>query len=135
MSISYINWLATIVAALSSFLVGGLWYSKILFGKAWMEASNLTEEHMKTGNKCKIFGFTFIFSLIMAINIAIFFQVYGKTDALLGAKVGFHIGLIALSTTAVMGLFELKSWKYIFINGFYSLVSLTIMGAIIGAWR
>jgi hypothetical protein len=32
-------------------------------------------------------------------------------------------------------LFELKSWRHIFINGGYSIVSLTLMGKIIGAWR
>ena len=34
---SNINWLSVVVAAASSFLVGGLWYGP-LFGKAWMNA-------------------------------------------------------------------------------------------------
>ncbi|MFT4767423.1 MAG: hypothetical protein ACI8RN_000549 [Glaciecola sp.] len=32
-----INWMATVVvAAVVGFVVGGLWYSPILFGKIWM---------------------------------------------------------------------------------------------------
>jgi len=135
MDFSHINWLATVVAALSSFLVGGLWYSKILFGSAWMTASNLTLDQVKTGNKGKIFGFTFLFSLIMAINIAIYLSDPTGTNIEFGSKVGFHAGLIAFSAIGIAGLFELKSWKYIFINGGYSLVSLTLMGLIIGAWK
>jgi len=134
MDFSNINWLATVVAALSSFVVGGLWYSKLLFGSAWMTASNLTEDQLKTGNKGKIFGVTFLFSLIMAVNIAMWLSGPG-TDLEFGSKVGFHAGLITFSAIGTVGLFELKSWKYIFINGFYSLVSLTLMGVIIGAWR
>jgi len=134
MDLSHINWLATVVAALSSFLIGGLWYSKLLFGTAWMTASNLTLDELKTGNKGKIFGFTFLFSLVMAINIAMWLA-GPETDLEFGSKVGFHAGLITFSAIATIGLFELKSWKYIFINGFYSLVSLTVMGIIIGVWR
>ena len=33
MDISHLNWLAVVVAALSAFMVGGIWYSKALFGK------------------------------------------------------------------------------------------------------
>ena len=29
------NYLAVLVAALSSFLLGGLWYSRMLFGPTW----------------------------------------------------------------------------------------------------
>ncbi len=135
MDISHINWLATVVAALSSFLVGGLWYSKILFGNAWLAAANLTQEQMKTGNKSKIFGFTFVFSLIMAFIIALFLSDPAGTNVEFGSKVGFHTGLIAFSAIGIVGLFELKSWKYIFINGGYSLIALTLMGVIIGAWH
>ena len=40
-----------------------------------------------------------------------------------------------LYTIAIHSLFELKSWRLIFINGGYSVVALTLMGAIIGLWR
>jgi Protein of unknown function (DUF1761) len=137
MDFSHINWLAAVVAGLSAFMVGGIWYSKTLFGNAWMTDSNLTMEQIKTGNKAKIFGFTAFFSLIMALNLAMFLadSCVGKTDVAWGAEAGFLAGIWTFSAIAIHSLFELKSWRFIFINGGYSVVSLTLMGAIIGLWR
>jgi len=134
MNPSLINWLAVIVAGLSAFIVGGIWYSRPLFGNAWMVDSNLTEEQVKQGNKGKIFGFTLVFSLIMAVNLAMFLA-DAKTNASWGATAGFLAGIWTFCAIAIHSLFELKSWRHIFINGGYSVVSLTLMGLIIGAWR
>ena len=35
----HLNWLAVLVAAVSTFLIGGLWYSPAMFGRAWMSAN------------------------------------------------------------------------------------------------
>src|ERR1700744_1525137 len=134
MDISHINWLAIIVAGLSAFMVGGIWYSKVLFGNAWMVDSGLTTEQIQAGNKGKIFGFTAVFSILMAINLG-FFLADAKTTASWGATAGFLAGIWTFCAIAIHSLFELKSWRHILINGFYSLVSLTLMGLIIGWWR
>lgn len=134
MDFSLINWLAVIVAGLSAFVVGGIWYSRPLFGNAWMVDSNLSEEQIKQGNKGKIFGFTLIFSVIMAVNLAMFLA-DAKTTASWGATAGFLAGVWTFCAIAIHSLFELRSWRHIFINGGYSIVSLTLMGLIIGAWR
>ena len=134
MNFSLINWPAVLVAGLSAFAVGGIWYSRPLFGNAWMTDSNLTEEQIKQGNKGKIFGFTAIFSLLMAVNLAMFLA-DAKTDVAWGAEAGFLAGIWTFCAIAIHSLFELKGWRYIFINGGYSVVSLTLMGAIIGLWR
>jgi hypothetical protein len=140
-----INWLAVLVAGISSFVVGGIWYSPGLFGKAWMKDNNFTEEQIKNGgNKGKIFGFTLIFSLLMAANLGMFLAdspadcpaaCAQHTDLTFGAMAGFLAGIWTFCAIAIHSLFELKPWRLILINGFYSLVSLTLMGAIIGAWR
>ncbi len=141
---SSINWLAVLIAGLSAFVVGGIWYSPGLFGNAWMKDSKLNEEDIKKGNKGKIFGFTAIFSLVMAANLAMFLAdgdpkcpegCYQKTDLAWGTIAGFMTGVWTFCAIAIHSLFELKSWRYIFINGGYSLVALTLMGAIIGLWR
>ncbi len=143
MDMSTINWLAVLVAGISSFVVGGIWYSPGLFGKAWMKDNNFTEEAIKKGNKGKIFGFTLIFSLLMAANLAMFLvdkpncpaDCIMKVDLSWGAAAGFLAGIWTFCAIAIHSLFELKPWRVILINGFYSLVSLTLMGAIIGVWR
>jgi len=140
---AHINWLAVLVAGISSFVVGGIWYSPGLFGKAWMKENNLTEENIKRGNKGKIFGFTAIFSLVMAANLAMFLAVpatcppeCAPTPGIgWGAAAGFLAGIWTFCAIAIHSLFELKNWRLIFINGGYSVVALTLMGAIIGLWR
>lgn len=134
MDISSLNWLAVIVAGLSAFLLGGIWYSPILFSRAWMKENHLTENDLKEGNRAKIFGFSFLFSLIMAFNLAMFLA-GPETDFTWGLTAGFLAGIWGLSAIAIVGLFELRSWKYIFINGGYIFLALGIMGGILGAWR
>jgi len=134
MNISSLNWLAIFIAALSSFLVGGLWYSKALFANAWMIDSKLTLEEIRSSSMPKTFGFTALFSLIMAFNLAMFLA-DPKTNVIWGAEAGFLAGIWTFCAIAIHSLFELKSWRHIFINGGYSTISLTLMGAIIGLWR
>lgn len=134
MNFALINWLAVIAAALSAFLVGGIWYSPALFANAWMVDSNLDPEVLKASNKGRAFGMTAVFSLIMAVNLAMFLA-DAKTDVSWGATAGFLAGVWTFSAIAIHSLFELKSWRLIFINGGYSVVSLTLMGLIIGWWR
>ena len=42
-----LNWLAIIVAAVSAFILGGLWYSPLMFAKRWMKETGITEESTK----------------------------------------------------------------------------------------
>ena len=58
-----INWLAVLVAALVPTLIGFLWYS-LLFEKAWMKASGMTEEKIKGGNMPVIFGVSLLLSVM-----------------------------------------------------------------------
>ncbi|MGZ8516000.1 MAG: DUF1761 domain-containing protein [Chitinophagaceae bacterium] len=144
MDMGSINWLAVLVAGISSFVVGGIWYSPGLFGKAWMKDNNFTEDDIKKGNKGKIFGWTLIFSLLMAANLGMFLadppstcpgECAPRADISWGAMAGFLAGIWTFCAIAIHSLFELKPWRLILINGFYSVVALTLMGAIIGMWR
>jgi hypothetical protein len=135
MDISTLNWLAIIVAALANFLVGGLWYSPLLFGKLWMKENNFTEEELRKGNMPKNFGLTFVFSFVMAFNLAMYLNDAGTT-ASWGAIAGFLAGFgwVAMAIF-VIGQFERKSTKYMLIHAGYVTISFILMGLIIGAWR
>lgn len=130
-----LNHLAVLTAALSTFLLGALWWSPIMFGKAWMQENGFTEEDLKKGNMAKIFGLSFIFTLIMAYNLA-FFLGDDSIDWKMGSIFGLLTGLGWISMAVfVLGLFERKSWRYMLINASYYAVAFTIMGIIIGLWR
>lgn len=135
MNVSGINYFAVLAAAVSTFLLGGLWYSPLLFGKAWMRANNFNDADVQTFSKARMFGWSFVFALVMAINLAMFLAGPG-TNAIWGMTAGALAGLgwVAMAV-AVIGVFENKSWAYIAINGCYMTIAFTIMGLIIGAWR
>ncbi|HKP32507.1 MAG TPA: DUF1761 domain-containing protein [Chitinophagaceae bacterium] len=129
-----LNWLAVLAAGVSAFILGGIWYSPALFGKAWMKENNLSVEQVQKGNKAKIFGWSFILSLIMAANLGMFVS-DPKIDFTMTIVYGLLTGVWIFCGIAIVSLFELRSARYIFINGGYMLVALTLMGAIIGAFK
>src|ERR1044071_6745406 len=87
---------AVLVAALSTFLIGGLWYSPAVFGKAWMKENGFTEENMKGGNLVKIFGLAFVLGLVSAINLAMFLG--QETSVVMGAFWRFLAGFGRVAT-------------------------------------
>jgi hypothetical protein len=128
------NHLAVITAAVSTFLIGGLWYSPLLFHKPWMAANGFTEADLQKGNTGAIFGFSFVFALVMAYNLAAFLDAPDTTTAW-GATAGLLAAIWVALGVATVALFERRPWSYIVINGGYWVVSFVVMGAIIGAWR
>lgn len=125
---------AVLVAALSTFLIGGLWYSPALFGKAWMRENGFTEESLKGGNMAKIFGLAFFLGVIAAVNLAMFMG--PENDPAKGAMWGFLAGFGWVATfVGTHYLFERRSMKLFLINAGYSVVALTVMGLILAAWK
>ncbi len=135
MAIEQVNWFAVLVAAVATFALGGLWYSPAVFGTAWMKANGLTPADVSQGNWAKIFGLSFVFSLLMSANLAMFLA-GPETTVSWGATAGLLAGFgwVALGM-AIVALFERRSWTYILINGGYMTVAFVMMGLILGAWR
>jgi hypothetical protein len=129
-----VNWLAVLVAGISSFVIGGIWYSPALFGKAWMKENGLSLEQIQKSNKGKVYGWALVLSLIIAVNLAMFLS-NSSIQLSTGLLYGFLTGVWIFCGIAIVGLFEQKTARYIFINGGYMLVALTLMGGIIGIWK
>jgi hypothetical protein len=130
----YINHWAVFVCALANLGLGAIWYSPLLFYKAWLKGNDFTEEDIKKFNPAKTYSITFILSLVISYNLA-FFLGDNKTDMVWGTTAGFlaGFGFSALIFT-IVGLFEQRSWKYILINGGYITVYFTLIGFILGSW-
>src|SRR5215212_194323 len=92
MDMTTINWLAIFVAGISAFVLGGVWYSPALFGNAWMKENRLTIDDVKKGNKGKIFGWSFILSLVMAANLGMYLNAPG-INLTQGLLYGFLTGI------------------------------------------
>lgn len=127
-----VNYLAVALAALSAFLLGGLWYSA-LFGKQWMRLTGQSEERLKGGSMPLIFGGSFVLNLIAAYVLAMFL---GPMPLQYATLAGLSVGLCWVATSlGVNYLFERRPLGLWLINAGYFVLQFTIMGAIIGAFN
>ena len=125
-----VNWLAVLIAALGSFLLGGLWYSPALFGKAWQREIGLTDEQLKQGNMARIFGLSFVLALLAAWNFANFLG--PRPSLALGLGAGASAGLLWVAGSfGINYLFERKSLKLFLINGGYHTLQFAIIGLVL----
>lgn len=134
--LSNLNYWAILVAALSTFVVGSLWYSPILFVEKWMELNGFTRESLKANSRPMpvIMGTSLITSLLAAFALAMFLG----PDSTLGFGVfaGLIIGVIWIGTARFNSvLYENQKLTLFFIQAGYDVVTYAIMGAIIGAWH
>jgi len=133
--VQHINYAAVVTAAVSTFVIGGLWYSPAMFHRAWMSANGFTEADLARGSAARIFGAAFVLSLLMAANLAAFLSGPDTTLAW-GTAAGALTGLGWVAPAiATIALFERRPARYIAINAGYFAVAFVVMGAILGAWR
>jgi hypothetical protein len=134
MDISKLNYLAVFVAALSAFVVGGVWYSPMLFAGVWMRETGLSEDRLGKRPMALVFGGSFVLSLIIAFNLAAFLA--GPPDLVWGMIAGALAGIGWVATAmGITYLFEARSMKLFLVNAGYHAVTFVIMGAILGVWK
>jgi hypothetical protein len=126
-----VSWLAIVLAAISGFLVGGLWYGPIM-GKRWMGAVGLTEEQIKEGSMGLIYGGAFLFSLLASWTLAHTYASYAYELSFF-AKVLLSFGIALGFVVPAIGtnyLFSQKSKVLFFIDAGYWLLFYIAMGVV-----
>ena len=126
-----VNYLAVALCAVSSLVLGGIWYSPMLFAKAWQQAAGLSDADLKGANMAKIFGLTFVLSFVAAYVFAMFLGDMAVGPA---TAAGFSAGLCWVAAAyGITYLFERRPLKLWLINGGYHTLQFTLFGLIIGA--
>jgi hypothetical protein len=141
MHFHHLNWLAILVAAISTMVVGFLWYSPLFFAKPWMREMGYDlndkarmEEMKKSSGPA--YGGSFVASLVSAFVLALFLHWLRNYTVYFGLMVGFHVWLGFVATVQFTGaLFMKQSMKLFAINTGYQLVCYLVMGAILAAWQ
>lgn len=125
------NILAILIAAASGFLVGGIWYGP-LFGKAWQRAIGLSDDELESANMIKIFGITFLFSLLSAVFLG-HLLAHFDTDfyRTMMISTGIALGFVA-PAIGTNYLYGRKSGKLFAIDAGYWIVFYATMGLIFG---
>jgi hypothetical protein len=131
----HINHLAVFVCALMSLVIGALWYSPLLFFKAWQQENGLSDEQVAKANPLKTYSLTLLLAWIISYNLA-FFLADSKTNWKWGLTAGLLAGGgWAATMFVIISLFEQRSLKYILINCGYISIYFASIGFVLGVWR
>jgi hypothetical protein len=129
-----LNYWTIVLAAAISMVVGALWYSPALFGKAWAKALGKKTGDMGDANVG--YSVSTVAALVQAFILANLVVDLGLSTASKGAMLGFWLWLgFFVLVMAGDTVFAGRSWNIWKINAGYYLVVLVVNGALLAAWR
>ncbi len=129
-----VNWLAVLAATAAAFVLGGLWYSPLLFGKRWQAAAGLSDEQVNSGSPALIFGGAFVLALIASACFAFFLG--PRPELGFATSAGLAAGLCWVATSfGINGLFQREKASLVLINAGYHTLQFTLIGLILGLWH
>ena len=126
------------MSAVVIFLLGGLWYSPVLFAKRWVALQGKTMEEMQAagaspGMYFQVFLCGLVISFVMALLIGHFSN--HPMTALRGAQVGVMAWAITGATSYGTALFSFKPKALWLVDSGFNLVSMMIAGVILAVWK
>ncbi|MBL0317008.1 MAG: DUF1761 domain-containing protein [Flavobacteriales bacterium] len=130
------NWLAVFVTALTSMIVGFIWYNPKVFGTAWMKATGLTMDDSKKSNMGLIFSLSYVCSVVVCAFLSTWVHPDDHLSPFMhGAFHGMMLSVfIAVPFVIQNALYETRGWKYALINASYTVVTTSIEGGILFSW-
>lgn len=127
-----LNWFAVVAAAVSAFLLGGLWYGP-LFKKAWCREAGIDPDAAPR-HPARIFAIAFICSLLAAAVFAVFLG--PSPTPVQGFGIGFTVGLFWVSMSfGINYAFAQRSMKLWMIDSGYHMLQFALYGLILGSWH
>ena len=121
---------AVVAAAVSSFVLGGLWYSPLLFGTAWNRANGGVPP---PGHPARVFGISLVFCLLAAAGFA---WLLGPAPALQPAlTTAAVVAAIVAGCFGVNYQFSQRRPLLWLIDAGYHLVQLLLFALILGLWH
>ena len=130
------NYFAVLVAAIVNMVMGGLWYSPLLFAKPWMALNNMTPESMKSVNPVPLYAQSFAATLVSYFILAMAINSLNITTAMDGLKTGFCVWLGFITTVQfTANVFSPKKIQAYLIDTGYQLIATLIAGVILAVWR
>ena len=133
----HIHHLAVLVSGIAIFMLGGLWYSPVLFAKPWVRLMGKTDEELRAkaggaGSYVLVFLCGLVTALVMAMvltHLAIV-TISGAIIVAFFCWLGF-----AAATSYGSGLFSGQPFALWMINSGYNLVAFVIAAIILILWR
>ena len=135
------RYLPIIAAALSTLVIGGLWYSPLLFVVPWSKGVGLdmNDPALMAEMKKKMWMHYASAVVAAAVTASVFYilrNLLGIDSAMGGLRMGVlcWLGFVA-PVKFVDAMFGKRGQKILLIESGYHLVTFIVMAVIIGAWR
>lgn len=134
-----VNYLAVFGAGVISMVIGFIWYSPLIVGKAWMKEKGYSADSLKKAQKDmeKLYGLSFVLSLLTAYVLShmVFlsdnFYQFGRLPTGLITAFWMWLGFI-MPVQLTAAIFGDKNWKLFAIDTGYQLASVVSMGTVVG---
>lgn len=135
------NWMAIGAAIIAQMAIGYLYFHPSVMGNKWAAANGKTLDEMKPENMGLTMGltilFTFLFTTFLAVNVTGPGQEAIEFHTI---KHGlFHALVLAITVVMPMfgtqGMYEKRSWNWIFIQTGYWFSRMAVAQAILSFWR
>ncbi len=134
-----VNYLAVMLSAIASMVIGFIWYSPLLFAKPWMKLMGYTSNSLKEAQKKMGTNYflSFVLTLVSAYvlsHVTFLSQYFFKYDKLSTGLISAFWMWLGFVMPIQMSdfLFGGKKFKLFAINTGYQLASMIAMGLIIG---
>ena len=130
----YVNYIVVILSAVAAMIIGSIWYSPLVFGKAWMKLAGVKEPKKDEANKqmLKGMGLGLVTMLVMAYVLARFMDIMVVVDSNGALEMSLWLWLgFMLPLTLGSFLWEGKDVKLSFLNAAYWLATLEVMALIL----
>ena len=130
-----INWLSVVLATLSSFVFGSIWYHEKIMGKRWMIAVPLKKKQIENADMIRIFTLNALAAFVSAAALAVFVNIFSVSSMFEGALLGVVIGVFFVASSIASNyLFAQRKLELLLIDASYATLSITVMGAVLGAF-
>ena len=128
-----INWLAVIVAAVASMVIGYVYYHPSVLGKRWQQL--MGRDMTGAQGAAMSYAYTGVAALVAAFVVAQFVHWSDSYTLVDGAFLG-AVGWLGFTATASFSdyVFSGRPWALWSIQNGYQVISFAVMGAIIGVW-
>ena len=137
--ISEVNWLAVVVGGILYFILGALWYSPGVFGRAWQRAIGWNPEEKPPDMRPTFYVVPAIAYTVTAVAIGMLARATGSDDVGTGVVLGLVVGIgIAVMHTLGDAVFDPNKpepWTWFAITGGYHAIGQLIVAVIVSAWR
>jgi cation transport ATPase len=132
-----VNYLAVLLAALSSMVVGSIWYAPGVFGNVWMKLAKVDPKKQMTTSDKLMFLWVFLLSLLTAYVLAhvsfLSNQFFGNSFLQDALSTAFWLWLgLVVTRLLTHNMFDRRPGKLTLLALGNELLTIMLMGFIIG---